>query len=243
MYKGLATEFKDRMVVAEMRTPSDDTLAKYNIEKLPALVVFPKGSEESTVFSGELKHEPILEFFSEHAGPANKKGSASKSSTASSSTPAPKPVVVEFNPNIDQVKTQEEFKKLCLSKERGNCAIAFLIVEPEYEESVKLHEENLETLRQVKKKAHEAGKGLDVMWMDALDKRVVALKEQFQVSEDIPGLLLINPGKKAYVPFIGTFDVQGIEGWLSDASNGRARALAFKFEASLEANKPVKDEL
>src|SRR5687767_9978086 len=108
MYKGLATEFKDRMVVAEMRTPSDDILTKYNIEKLPTLVVFPKGSEESIVFSGELKHEPIMEFFSEHAGSANKKGSAAKSSpAASSSTPAPKPVVVEFNPNIDQVKTQE----------------------------------------------------------------------------------------------------------------------------------------
>jgi protein disulfide-isomerase A6 len=244
MYKGLATEFKDRMVVAEMRAPSDEILTKYKIEKLPTLVVFPKGSEESTVFSGELKHEPIMELFNEYAGPANKKGSSAKSSpAASSTTTAPKPVVVEFNPNIDQVKTQEEFKKLCLSKDRGNCAIAFLIVEPEYEESLKLHEENLETLRQVKKKAHEAGKGLDVMWMDALDKRVVALKEQFQVSEDIPGLLLINPGKKAYVPFIGTFDVQGIEGWLSDASSGRARALAYKFEVSLEASKPIKDEL
>ncbi|KAK3813720.1 MAG: hypothetical protein JOS17DRAFT_761398 [Linnemannia elongata] len=243
MYKGLATEFKDRMVVAEMRAPSDDILAKYNIQNLPTLIVFPKGSQESTTFSGELKHEPILEFLSEHAGSAKKGGSAKSSPAASSSTPAPKPVAAEFNPNIDQVKTQEEFKKLCLNKDRGNCAIAFLIVEPEFEESVKIHEENLETLRQVKKKAHEAGKGLDVMWMDALDKRVVALKEQFQVSEDIPGLLLINPGKKAYVPFIGTFDVQGIEGWLSDASNGRARAVAYKFEATLDASKPVKDEL
>ncbi|KAF9082209.1 protein disulfide isomerase (PDI) protein [Mortierella sp. AD031] len=241
MYKGLATEFKDRMVVAEMRAPSDEILAKYNIQNLPSLIVFPKGSQESTAFSGELKHEPISEFLNEHAL-SGKKGSSSSSGSASSSTPAPKPVVVEFNPNIDQVQTQEEFKKLCLNKERGNCAIAFLIVEPEYPESVQLHEENLETLRQVKKKAHEAGKGLDVMWMDALDKRVVALKDQFQVSEDIPGLLLINPGKKAYVPFIGRFDVQGIEEWLSDSASGRARALAYKFEATLDA-KPVKDEL
>ncbi|KAF9542302.1 protein disulfide isomerase (PDI) protein [Mortierella hygrophila] len=243
MYKGLATEFKDKMVVAEMRAPSDDILAKYNIQNLPTLIVFPKGSQESTTFSGELKHEPISEFLSEYAGSAKKGGSAKSSPADSSATPAPKPVVVEFNPNIDQVKTQEEFKKLCLNKDRGNCAIAFLIVEPEYEESVKMHEENLEMLRQVKKKAHEAGKGIDVMWMDALDKRVVALKEKFRVSEDIPGLLLINPGRKAYVPFIGEFDVQGIEHWLSDATSGRARAIAYNFEATLDANKPVKDEL
>ncbi|KAF9907231.1 protein disulfide isomerase (PDI) protein [Linnemannia zychae] len=243
MYKGVATEFKDRIVVAEMRAPADDVLAKYNIQELPALVVFPKGSQESIALTGELKHELILDFLSEHAGLPKKGGAAKSSPAASSSTPAPKPVVVEFNPNIDQVTTQEDFKKLCLSKERGNCVIAFLIVEPEYEESVKMHEENLETLRQVKKKAHEAGKGLDILWMDALDKRVVTLKEQFQVSQDIPGLLLINPGKKAYVPFIGRFDVEGIEEWLSDASNGRARAVAYKFEATLDANKPVKDEL
>ncbi|KAG0378513.1 hypothetical protein BGX24_003592 [Mortierella sp. AD032] len=233
MYKGLATEFKDRIVVAEMRAPSDDVLAKYNIQNLPTLVVFPKGSQESTFFTGELKHEPILDFLSEHAGSAKNGGS--------SSAPAPKPV--EFNPNIDQVKTQEDFKKFCLNKERGNCAIAFLIVEPEFDESVKMHEENLETLRQVKKKAHETGKGIDVLWMDALDKHVIALKDQFQVSEGTPGLLLINPGKKAYVPFIGRFDVEGIEEWLSDATYGRARAVAYGFEATLDAKKPVKDEL
>ncbi|KAG0329481.1 protein disulfide isomerase (PDI) protein [Dissophora globulifera] len=234
MYKGLATDMKDKMIVAEMRAPTDDILKQFNLENLPTLVVFPKGSQEPVKYNGELKREPISEFFGEYAA-------VSKSSST------PKPAVVEFDPNVNQIVDQAQFKKECLDKAAGSCVIAFLVVEPEFPESVQMHEENLATLRQVKKAAHDSGKALHVIWMDALDKRVVDFMNNFQLSSDIPGLLLLSPGKKAFAPFVGRFDVEGIQEWVSDSSFGRGRVFPYSFSVVLpepEAKKTnAKDEL
>ncbi|KAF9963191.1 protein disulfide isomerase (PDI) protein [Mortierella alpina] len=143
------------------------------------------------------------------------------------------PSLVTF-PKGSQIVDQAQFDQECLNKPRGSCVIAFLVVEPEFEESVKMHEHNLDILRQVKKAAFEANKPQHFMWMNALDSNVKALRDQFQISDDVPGLLLIHPTKKAFVPFIGRFDVEGIKEWLSDTSTGRARAFAYKFDVVLE---------
>ncbi|KAF8927696.1 hypothetical protein BGZ58_010220 [Dissophora ornata] len=241
MYKGLATDMKDRMVVAEIRAPSDDLLKQFNLDTLPALILFPKGSQEPVAYNGELKRDPISEFFNQYAAPG-KNGQNSKSSGSESAPP--KPVVVEFDPSVNQIADQAQFKKECLSKSTGNCVIAFLVVEPEFPESVQVHEENLETLRKVKKAAHDAGRSLHAIWMDALDKRVVKLMSEFQISSDIPGLLLINPGKKAFAPFVGRFDVEGIQEWVSDSSSGRGRVFPYSFKVALpepEVAEPKKE--
>ncbi|KAF9113599.1 protein disulfide isomerase (PDI) protein [Mortierella sp. AM989] len=252
MYKGLATDMKDRMIVAEMRTPSDEVLKKYNVKSAPALVVFPKGSQDPVIFSGDLKRDPISEFLNQYAEPAKNgggPGSSKKNSQSTASEPVATPVpVVEFDPSVNQITDHAQLTKECLSKSRGSCMVAFLVVEPEFPESVQAHEENLELLLKVKKAAFDAGKPLHVMWMDALDKRVVDFMNQFQISSDIPGLLLVNPGKKAFAPFMGQFDVQGIQEWLADAASGRARVFPYTFDIKLaepkaEPVKNVKDEL
>ncbi|KAG0004863.1 protein disulfide isomerase (PDI) protein [Entomortierella chlamydospora] len=248
MYKGLATDMKDRMIVAEMRTPSDEVLKKFNVESAPALVVFPKGSQEPINFSGDLKRDPISEFLNEYAEPAKNGGSGSGSSKKSSQSEPVATPVAEFNPKIDQIVDQAQLTKECLDKSQDTCVIAFLVVEPEFPESVQAHEENLELLRKVKKASYDVGKSLQVMWMDALDKRVVNFMNQFQLSSDIPGLLLVKPGRKAYAPFMGQFDFEGIQEWLSGLSNGRTRAFVYSFDVQLaesksESAKKPKDEL
>ncbi|KAK3814347.1 MAG: hypothetical protein J3Q66DRAFT_346289 [Benniella sp.] len=236
MYKGLATDMKDKMIVGEMRAPNDQVLSQFNIASLPSLVVFPKGSQEPIAFTGELKREPILEFFSQYAGTSTGGKDGSGSSKSSGSEP---PAV--FDPNVNQITDQAQFKKECLSKNKGSCVIAFLVVEPEFEESVAMHEENLEVLRQVKKAAHDSNKPLHVVWMDALDKRVVNLMNQFQISSDIPGLLLLNPGKKAFAPFVGRFDAEGIQEWVSGSASGRTKVFPYTFEVELPELKSNKD--
>ncbi|KAF9291793.1 protein disulfide isomerase (PDI) protein [Mortierella alpina] len=240
MYKGLATGLKGRMSVAEMRKPSEEVKKKFKISKLPTLVVFPKGSQEPSQHSGAMKHAPIAEFLDQHAEPAQDKTTDNNGSKKEEQKPATEskqeePIAAIFDPEVNQIVDQAQFEKECLNKARGSCVIAFLVVEPEFEESVKLHEHNLEILRQVKKAAHEANKPQHLMWMSALDARVNALRDQFQISSDVPGLLLIHPTKKAFVPFIGRFDVEGIKEWLSDASTGRARAFPYKFDVLLES--------
>ncbi|KAF9345884.1 protein disulfide isomerase (PDI) protein [Mortierella sp. AD094] len=241
MYKGLATDMKDRMIVAEMRTPSDEVLKKFNVQSAPALVVFPKGSQEPINFSGDLKRDPISEFLNQYAEPAKNGGRNSEPIA----TPAP---IVKFDPKIDHIVDQAQLTKECLDKSQDTCVIAFLVVEPEFDESVQAHEENLELLRKVKKAAYDAGKPLHVMWMDALDKRVVDFMNQFQISSDIPGLLLVKPGRKAFAPFMGQFDFQGIQEWLAGLSTGRTRAFVYNFDVQLaesksEPAKKPKDEL
>ncbi|KAG0038250.1 protein disulfide isomerase (PDI) protein [Podila clonocystis] len=249
MYKGLATDMRRRMVVAEMRNPNSEILKKYNIDSLPALVVFPKGEKTHVAYSGELKREPLSDFLGQYAEPAKGSGSSQKAKKEKKTEEAPIP----FDPKIHQIEDQAEFKKQCLDKSIGSCAIAFLVLEPEFEESVKMHEENLEILGQVKKAAYDAKKPVHVMWMDALDKRVVDFMNLFQISSDIPGLLLVNPNRKAFVPFVGRFDAEGIQEWLSDSNSGRSRAFPYTFDVSLaekkaakakeEASAPIKDEL
>ncbi|KAF9997064.1 hypothetical protein BGZ65_007348, partial [Modicella reniformis] len=136
--------------------------------------------------------------------------------------PSPEPPAV-FDPTISQITDQAQFKKECLDKAKGSCVIAFMVVEPEFPESVAMHEENMEILRQVKKAAHESNKPLHVLWMDALDQRIVNLMNRFQISSDIPGLLLLNPGKTAFAPFVGRFDVEGIQEWVSGSTSGRTK--------------------
>ncbi|KAG0331772.1 hypothetical protein BG000_010597 [Podila horticola] len=178
MYKGLATDMRRRMVVAEMRKPSSEILKKYNIDSLPALVVFPKGEKTHVAYSGELKREPLSDFFSQYAEPAKGSGSSQNAKKEKKAEEAPIP----YDPKIHQIEDQAEFKK-----------------------------------------------------------------------HDIPGLLLVNPNRKAFVPFMGRFDVEGIQEWLSDSSTGRSRAFPYTFDVSLaekkaskakeESSAPVKDEL
>ncbi|KAF9434308.1 protein disulfide isomerase (PDI) protein [Entomortierella beljakovae] len=238
MYKGLATDLKDKMVVAEMRTPSDEVMKKFNID-VPSLLVFPKGSQDPISFSGELKHDPILEFLSEYtesnggsgntSSRKNSQSSGSKTSEEADSNTIP---IIEFDPTIEQINDQALLTKECLSKPRGSCVISFLVVEPEFPESVQAHNENLELLRKVKKAAYDDSVPLHVVWMDALDKRVVDFMNQFKISSDIPGLLLINPSRKAFAPFMGQFDVQGIREWLHSTANG-AGVYPYTFDIQL----------
>ncbi|KAF9585717.1 protein disulfide isomerase (PDI) protein [Lunasporangiospora selenospora] len=247
MYKGLATDMKDRMIVGEMRNPTSEVLNKLNIDSLPRLVVFPKGSQEPVLFSGDLKRDPMFDFLNQYAEPSSKakqQESKEKKQSEKREEEAPK---VEFDPKVHQIVDQEAFKRECLDRTIGSCAIAFLIVEPEFPESVQIHEENLDVLQKVKKAVHDLNRPMSVMWMDALDTRVNEIRNQFQLSSDIPGLFLMNHRKRAFVPFVGSFDVAGIQEWLLDATNGRVRSFPYTFEVSMEEAKkektPVKDEL
>jgi len=242
MYKGLATDMKNRMIVAEFRTPNNDVLKKYNIESLPTLVVFPKGSEEPVAYTGDMKRDPLSDFLNQHVEPSSKGNKNSKRSSTNNAS-KPKPAVVEFNPKITKIENQVELKLECLDKSVGSCLVAFLVHEPEYEESTIAHEENMKTLELIKKATHDAGKAIHVIWMDALDKSVVKFMNQFQISSDIPGLLLINPGKKAFVPFVGYgFDVEGIQSWLSDSTTKPNRAFPYTFDPSLSPKQAPKVE-
>ncbi|KAG0230845.1 protein disulfide isomerase (PDI) protein [Actinomortierella wolfii] len=242
MYKGLATEYAHKMHVAMYARPDKETLAKFEVESLPALIVLPKGSQEATKYTGALKREALADFFNTFVSDSDNSSSDSGSTSSSSSTPKE-----PFDPKIHQVKTQEDLRRECLDKATGTCLVAFMIVEEEFEESVQQHEQNLAVLEQVKKAIYDkqeenGGRVVHFMWMDALKSNVQRLRDSFQISSDIPGLMLVHPRRKAYMPFVGAFDVGGVTKWLNEAASARAHAYPYSHEFALEAEKEKEEK-
>ena len=54
-------------------------------------------------------------------------------------------IIAPVDPVVPQVKTQADFEKHCTSKS-GTCVITFAYVDPEFEETVTAHNENLKVV-------------------------------------------------------------------------------------------------
>jgi len=135
------------------------------------------------------------------------------------------------NPEIIKIETQEQFKAECLDKPVGMCLLSFLVVEPDFEESVQQHQEHLQVLKAVKKAAFDKGMPFRVLWLDALKEK--PLMDKFMLSDQVPSLLLLSPTKKVYRPFTAGFEADSILEFLKETSNAKGRHYKFDFTATL----------
>src|SRR5271170_6302032 len=71
LWKSLAIEFHDQIIVAQARDTQNAVVKEFNIDKYPTLVVLPGGSAQGIVYSGAMERDPIYRFLSEYA-PAEK---------------------------------------------------------------------------------------------------------------------------------------------------------------------------
>ncbi|KAF9978738.1 protein disulfide isomerase (PDI) protein [Actinomortierella ambigua] len=241
MYKGLATEFAHKLHVAAYSHPDMATLTKLGVESMPALVVFNKGSQEPVKYTGPLKREALAEHFASLLSDETSESNDGSSSSSSDSTPTE-----PFDPKVHQAKTQADLQRECLDKATGTCVLAFMVVEEEFPESVEQHAENLAILERVKAAVHEKEKQgtrapVHFVWLDALKKDVQQLRDRFQLSTDVPGLMLVHPKRKAFMPFVGAFDFDGVMEWLQEAGSQRAHAYAYTHELALEEEVKKKD--
>ncbi|KAG0261597.1 hypothetical protein DFQ27_002891 [Actinomortierella ambigua] len=247
MYKGLATEFAHKLHVASFSHPDSATLTKLEVDSMPALVVFHKGSQQPTKYTGPLKREALAEHFAslvsgepDESSESNDGNNNNNSGNTASSTEP-------FDPKVHQAKTQADLARECLDKAAGTCLLALMVVEEEFPESVEQHTANLAVLERVKAAMHEKEqKGtrapVHIVWLDALNKDVQRLRDQFQLSSDVPGLMLVHPRRKAFVPFVGAFDFEGVMEWLQEAGSQRAHAIAYSHELVLEEEEVVKKQ-
>ncbi|KAK9727378.1 hypothetical protein K7432_001910 [Basidiobolus ranarum] len=231
LYKALSVDYHNRIVLGQVKNTESEIVQRYNVEKFPTLLVFPKGSQsEPVVYDGALKHEALFKFMSQYA--------PSKPNTKTNSPPVKtKP----FNPEITKIENQAQLKEECLSK-GGFCAIAFLSVEPEYPESVEEFESNLQILKNTKKAQHDKNSSIQFVWVHALENP--QLIKDFDLSSDIPNMVVIKPGKKVYKPFIGGFDESSLDNYLTETSQGKGRFFSYTFDPQLETRQQnIKDEL
>ncbi|CAG8741281.1 20424_t:CDS:2, partial [Gigaspora rosea] len=237
LYKALSCEFHNRLIFGEVREKETAIVEKFGIDKFPKLLVIPKGSNDAIEFKDKFGYDSIFQFLDKYALSKTKlKGKEEKE-------PEPEP----FDPEIYEITTQSQLESQCLSKPIGLCVFSFIILEPEYPESVAEHSNNLEIVRKVKKKFHDQSSvdkklSLRFFWFNALSKEAKKLIKDFKLSDMFPNLMVLNPNRKVYRPLMGPFDEEGIEKFLNDIAKGRGSSYEYGFDVSIDEKIEKKDD-
>lgn len=83
LYKALSVEFKDRLLVGEVKQSEKNIVSEFNIQSFPTLIVI--SPEHGTVqFEGKLKRDTLKSFLEKYALGSKASGNDSKGSTGSS---------------------------------------------------------------------------------------------------------------------------------------------------------------
>ncbi|KAI8810080.1 hypothetical protein BJ742DRAFT_207049 [Cladochytrium replicatum] len=217
LLKSLSLEYKDRLSFALVKESDSESVKTLNVAKAPALVLFPKESDEAVAYNGELKYAELKKFLDKYAPEKLEKRSEGKSkSKKESKTESKKETETPqepFDPSIPAVTTQAELQSLCTEKP-GICIVSFL--GDEEDESIQAELKKSLTVLSAVKKAQYEKKSHKTM---------------------LPGLIAINGRKKAYRPFRGAFDEASINSFLKDMLT-KGPNFEFKFEPQLD-DKPA----
>ncbi|KAG5459607.1 MAG: hypothetical protein BJ554DRAFT_8450, partial [Olpidium bornovanus] len=237
--EALSVDFHHRMLLGEVRRPAADLEKNFGVTKFPTLLAFAKGESLPTAYDGAMDHPSLFGFLKKFALPASppaggkgategKKQKQPERNTATAAEPEP------FDPSIPQIAAQEDLRSSCLDA-RGVCVLAFSVVEPEFEESLRAHNETLRVLSSVKQDLHSTGSmsQFRFYWIDALTEYKLA--DDFRLSDNRPALMALNPRRSAYQPFTGAFDEEGIKRWLNDITSNRGRSFMYDLELKMAA--------
>ncbi|CAG8437068.1 10505_t:CDS:10 [Ambispora gerdemannii] len=254
LYKSLSIDFRNHMLLGEVRQSESEILKKFGINSFPTLLVIPAGESDAVAFDGKLDHGLIFEFFTKYA-PSSSKKSHTKKSEKSESKKAKdnenvkkdeQPVEPEiFNSNISQIQTQTDLESQCTSKLTGLCILSFILLEPEFPESIAENESNQSILRRVKEKLHNELSvkiNLYFSWLNALDAGAQKLIKEFKLSDVYPTLMILNPNRKVFRPFLGPFEDVAIEKFIKEVVNGKGKSFAYDFQVDFGKAKADKDD-
>ncbi|CAG8600183.1 9223_t:CDS:2 [Paraglomus occultum] len=238
LYKVLSADYRDGLF-GEVRQKETEIALRFNVTTFPTLLVIPKGETEPIKYEGKYNHESLSNFLNKYVSTGGKPGetkSEKKSTTTSSSKPEP------FYPKIDEIKTEDDLTKYCLSHNTGICVFTFLPLEPEYPESVAEFSNAKEILSKVNENLYNLLKNqvpLRFIWFNALADESKKLIKDFKLADVFPVLMAYSPHKKIYSPYLGPFDNEGIEKFLKDVLNGKGNSYKIGFEVSF-AREPNK---
>ena len=196
-------------------------MERYDVAQFPTVLLVTK-SGETKRFEGSLSHDALVAFLEPHAAPApaSARGKSSGGSGGSSGSGA-----TVFDPNVPQVTTQAQLEQVCLSKNDGMCIVAFLDFDTEYEPSVREHNNNLAALRALKKRAHDAGRTLHVIWLDNSEQ--TKLRDSFGLSDQLPSLMALMPTRQRYRPFMAGFDEANLWEFVEETLLGQGRIFRY----------------
>ncbi|CAG8608784.1 6076_t:CDS:2 [Ambispora leptoticha] len=254
LYKSLSVDFHNRMLLGEVRQSEAEIINKFGINSFPKLLVIPAGETDAVEFDGKLNHGSISEFLAKYAPlpskkSQNKKSGKSKSKKSEDNEKIKKdeqPIEPEiFNPEISQMQTQTDLESQCTSKSTGLCILSFIPLEPEFPESVAENESNQIILRRVKEELHNDASvkiNLYFSWLNALETGAQKLIKDFKLSDVYPTLMVLNPNRKVFQPFLGPFEDVAIENFIKEVIKGKGKSFAYDFQVDFGEVKVDKDD-
>ncbi|KAJ3329655.1 protein disulfide isomerase (PDI) protein [Blyttiomyces sp. JEL0837] len=262
LFKALSTEYNKRLTLGELRQSEKEFVAKLNVEKFPAVLVFPKGVSdvaEAVKYDGDLKHAGLVKFLDKYAIPKkevkkdakkDKKDSKKKEKketkktedededASATTSAAPVETQAPFDPIVHEVTSQETLEELCTGKP-GVCVVSLLALESEFEESVSAHKSDLDVITKMKKKYYDRKSPLTFVWLNPLEHGT-KLRKQFDISDSYPGLFAVNSKKGVYRIHLGAFDEVSVSRFLDDMMAGRGRNVKLDFIPELDEAKKDK---
>jgi len=215
LYKALSVDYHNRMVLGEAKHTDKKLADKYGVTVFPTLLVLGAEGAENIKFDGKLSHESITKFLEPHAAPAPQQ----QGKPGGSSKPAGKEKVEKQEPepepetgDIYEVKDQAAFDAHCTHK-GGLCAIAFLDAE-NFEQS------EWDKYVAVLKALGEKFKGkLRILYLDGPPQADIT--RALDLSAFYPNLVVLNPKKLRYTPFMGAFTEESISEFFESVMRGK----------------------
>ncbi|KAJ3299549.1 protein disulfide isomerase (PDI) protein [Borealophlyctis nickersoniae] len=250
LFKALSAEYKGRLIFGEAKNTYRDAVEKLGVDSVPAVYLVGKEEDAKPVrYEGAMKYAALTEFLDKYAAP---KGDGKAKSGQKAKESKPKKPAAPFNATLPELKTQSDLENLCL-KTNSVCAVSFLALEPEYEESVKVHKQYLSILESLNAKYHEKqddASPLVFSWVNAIE-RGRNLMRQFDVSDMLPGMVVFvnnanGSGRKVYRLFMGAFEEKALDKFLKETLGGgagRAKYIPYDFVPTLDKEKKVKEKV
>lgn len=106
--------------------------------------------------------------------------------------------------------------------------IAFLDVQQDDADKAAENAEYIKTLEAVKAAAHDKGRAHHIMWANAHTQE--ALRRSFDLSDQLPGALLLAPRKNRFRPFLGAFDERSLTEFLNET---KARTFSYTHKPTI----------
>ncbi|PHZ07997.1 thioredoxin-domain-containing protein [Rhizopus microsporus ATCC 52813] len=209
LYKALSVEFKDRLLMGEVKQSEKNIVNEFNIQSFPTLAVI--SPEHGTVqFEGKLKRDALKSFLEKYALKSKTSGNDNKGSSDSSQ---PKKTT-----KVEAITTNDSLKQHCLNTNQ----ICVLVITDDQDK-----QETIDILNVLKDKNDKFQYG----WMHASQSADIV--NALQLPQDYPSLFILHPSKHAFRNYVGAFDENKIHQWLNRVSSGAVDAWAYKGDIKL----------
>ncbi|KAI8642221.1 hypothetical protein BD408DRAFT_367073 [Parasitella parasitica] len=220
LYKALSIDFKDRMLVGEVKQSERNIVGEYGIESFPTLLII--SPEHGVVkFEGKLNRENLKTFMEKHALPSDNKN------TPPPATPEkeqPKKKVKE----VIALKTDEILENKCL-KSKGNTVCVIAITGDEDKQ------DTLDTLDALKDKVSpQQSLDFEYGWIHADQSHKII--NTLQLSADYPSIFILHPSKHLFRNYVGSWSEGNLVKWLNQIGSGRVQAWSYTGELKLSEN-------